>query len=124
MEWCAVIIAGFGYRASATADSLLMALAATGAKPDVLVGLQDKDHRVLQDLGRLMNISVRLISLDAAQRQTTPTQSAASFAAHGVGSVAEATALAAAGTGGRLVATRVISDDQQATCAIAHEGSR
>jgi cobalt-precorrin 5A hydrolase len=41
------------------------------------------------------------------------------LAARGVGSVAEAVALAAAGPGARIVVARVISSDRMATCAIA-----
>lgn len=114
-----MIIAGFGYRNAASAKSLLSALEATGEKPDLLVGLQGKDPTPLQELGQFLGCSTRLISQEAAQRHPTPTQSAASLSAYGVGSVAEACALAAAGIGGRLIISRQISEDGQATCAIA-----
>jgi len=51
--------------------------------------------------------------------QQTPTQSTKVLATRGVGSVAEAVALAAAGDGATLAGPRSISSDQLATCAIA-----
>ncbi|WP_333999341.1 cobalamin biosynthesis protein [Sphingomonas aurantiaca] len=59
------------------------------------------------------------VSPGTLQRATTPTQSVASLAARRAGSVAEASALAAAGPGAQLLATRHISPDRMATCAIA-----
>ncbi len=59
------------------------------------------------------------MSPDALAAVTTPTRSRASLKARGVGSVAEACALAAAGVQSRLLRTRQISPDRMATCAIA-----
>ena len=55
----------------------------------------------------------------ALTAQATSTQSPASRASRGTGSVAEAAALAAAGPGARLLSPRVISADGRATCALA-----
>ena len=64
----------------------------------------------------LISINDRAASLNTA---TVITQSEASFRRYGTGSVAEATALLAAGKGARLIAPRVVSSDGMATCAIA-----
>ncbi|MEO1612470.1 MAG: cobalamin biosynthesis protein, partial [Pseudomonadota bacterium] len=64
-------------------------------------------------------VPVRPISPETLKTQATRTNSAASLKAHGVGSVAEAAALAAAGPGGRLLGPRAVSGDGMETCALA-----
>jgi cobalt-precorrin 5A hydrolase len=64
-------------------------------------------------------LDLPLIPVEAIAGIPTPTQSAASLAAHGTGSVAEAAALAAAGPDARLIARRIVSPDRLATCALA-----
>lgn len=115
-----MIVAGFGFRQSASADSLKSALAAArqGHKITAVATLTQKAH-ALHALG----LDVIDVPLHEAQSQTTPTRSKASLKAYGVGSVAEATALAAAGPNARLVARRIVSPDGLATCALA-EGDR
>lgn len=114
-----MIVAGFGYRTDTQAQSLHHALLATGHRPDVLVGLQEKDHRALQALGQLLACPVRLVSAAALKDLQTLTESPSARAAYGVGSVAEAVALAAAGRGAVLIGPRQISEDRMASCAMA-----
>ncbi|MEM8729585.1 MAG: cobalamin biosynthesis protein [Pseudomonadota bacterium] len=116
-----MIAAGFGFRAEARLESLLSALnAAEGPAPQVIATLPAKaDHPAMQALARQTGLPLRTVTPDG---QTTPTQSTASDAAHGTGSVAEATALAAAGPAAHLCAPRAVSADRMATCAIATGG--
>lgn len=111
-----MVIAGFGCRAEATAESFRSALAATGMRPDALAVPADRVGVIAPFAG---GIAVHAITVDLLQGIDTPTRSTVSMAARGVGSVAEAVALAAAGPGARIVVARVISSDRMATCAIA-----
>jgi len=123
-----MIAAGFGLRAGATLDSLLDALARAQEAPDrgpgrdvtVIAAPQDKcGHVALLALSSRLNLPLTPVS-DADLRQTTtPTQAARVIEKRGTGSVAEASALVAAGPGARLLTGRVISTDRMATCAIA-----
>lgn len=110
-----MIVAGFGYRSGATLDSLRAALALaqeTIAPVTHVASVPDK-------LPLLAGLGLPLIGTQALEAIDTPTRSAASLAARGTGSVAEAAALAAAGPGARLLVARRISPDRMATCAIA-----
>ncbi|WP_084580932.1 cobalamin biosynthesis protein [Sphingomonas azotifigens] len=110
-----MIVAGFGYRTGATPASLrsALALAQAGAPPVTHVAtLADK-------LPLLAALGLPMLGVNALDDIATPTRSAASLAARGTGSVAEAAALAAAGAGARLLVARCISPDRMATCAIA-----
>ncbi|MEM9550870.1 MAG: cobalamin biosynthesis protein [Pseudomonadota bacterium] len=122
-----MIVAGFGCRSRATADSLASALRATGhgAEVEALASLSDKvkltAFRALAD-----RLGLPVIALDDARlaQVETATHSTVSLVARGTGSVAEASALVAAGSKARLLAPRVVSGDRLATCAIAiGEGS-
>lgn len=110
-----MIVAGFGYRSGATLDSLraALALAQAGSCPVTHVA------SVPDKLPLLAGLGLPMIAAEALETIETPTRSAASLAARGTGSVAEAAALAAAGPGARLLVTRCISPDRMATCAIA-----
>ncbi len=111
-----MVIAGFGCRAEATVESFRSALAATGMRPDALAVPADRAG-VIAPFAEGM--AVHTIAADLLKGADTPTRSTVSLAARGVGSVAEAVALAAAGPGARIVVARVISSDRMATCAIA-----
>jgi cobalt-precorrin 5A hydrolase len=116
----AVIAAGFGFRAAATADSLANALARAGAAPALLATPDDKARSpAFRSFARRLGLPVLGIDPAALAAQPTLTQSQASRAARGTGSVAEAAAPAAAGPGARLLGPRVVSDDGMATCALA-----
>ncbi|SLN55392.1 cobalamin biosynthesis protein CbiG [Roseivivax jejudonensis] len=117
----AVIVAGFGFRDTVSNESLSDALArALGDRPGESVAVfataAEKATRLRRFAGA---IPVRGIEQPALVAQDTRTRSAASIAAHGAGSVAEAAALAAAGPGSVLLGSRVVSGDRRATCALA-----
>ena len=117
-----MIVAGFGFRAKATRESLADALAqaSEGNRPEALATVAEKaDATVLAALAADLALPILSVSTEALARQDTPSLSSASIDAHGTGSVAEAAALAAGGSGARLVAPRSISRDRLATCALA-----
>jgi len=112
-----VIVAGFGFRASATPDSLTDALAraARGRAVDRFAAAADRAEALAAALG----VAVEGVDAAALAAQETATRSAAALSARGTGSLAEAAALAAAGPGSRLLAARVLSADRRAACALA-----
>ncbi len=117
-----MIVAGFGFRAAATSDSLRDALARAAGERQVTAFAAPEDKAraaCLSELAGEMSVSVRAIAADDLSSQQTPTEAPRVRAARGTGSVAEAAALAAAGPGARLLAPRSISVDRLATCAIA-----
>lgn len=120
-----MIVAGFGYREGADIGSLVDALlAANEGHPsvDALATLLDKVPLV-ERLAGLLDLPFFAFGEEEIRGMQTFTRSPASFAARGVGSVAEAIALVAVGAGGCLLSTRQISPDRKATCAIA-KGTR
>ena len=120
-----MIVAGFGMRADVTEASLQEALDQTGYAPDAIATVADKAEFVaFQAFARAQNLPIQTVSQDSLDQAQTQTQSQASLQHRGTGSVAEAAALIAAGTGATLISTRKISNDRLATCAIAiTEGS-
>lgn len=117
-----MIVAGLGFRAGAGLESLRAALglANEGTGPDLLATAAGKEHSTaLRTLADEMGLEIHPVTPERLTAQTTLTQTPVSLATHGIGSVAEAAALAAAGLGARLIATRQISPDRMATCAIA-----
>jgi cobalt-precorrin 5A hydrolase len=121
-----MIVAGFGFRATATPASLRAALALAGqGRPPIthLATAADKAP-ALAPLAR--SLGLPLLSLTPAQLAAvaTPTQSPASIAARGLGSLAEAAALAGAGPDALLLAPRRISPDRLASCALAERIER
>ncbi len=115
-----MIVAGFGFRQGASQDSLAdaFARASRGQRVDRLATLSDKAE-ALEGFASQMGLPLIATAPDAAQSVETLTRSTASQAAKGLPSVAEATALAAAGPGAKLLAPRAISEDRMATCALA-----
>ena len=115
-----MIVAGFGFRAAATGDSLRSALAKAGGGAEMIAAPADKcaapAFRAFAQAEALSVIAVSPADLAGADTLTASPQVQAR---RGTGSVAEASALAAAGPGARLRAPRAISDDRMATCAIA-----
>jgi len=117
-----VIVAGFGFRTGATIASLEAALQrAKGDRQVTALATLSRKAAHLAPLARKLDLP--LIPVEALAGISTPTQSAASLAAHGTGSVAEAAALAAAGPNARLIARRIVSPDRLATCALAESPS-
>lgn len=118
-------VAGFGFRAGATAASLRSALAETGgitggASLAALATAADKaDAPALRELAGELGLPLRAVPLAELAAQATQTLSSRQPLRYGAGSVAEAAALAAAGPGARLIGARAISADGMATAAIA-----
>lgn len=123
-----MIVAGFGFRRSATIDSLRSAYELAALNHDV-TALATADDKVrapcFTGLATALNLPIHAISPAAISACETTTQSPRVLQERATGSLAEAAALAAAGerTGGhaRLIAPRHISQDGKATCALATE---
>lgn len=119
-------VAGFGFRAAATLDSLRSALqmASTGSVITItaLATAADKaSHPALTELAR--ELAVPLIAVPLAQLTASSTATAPPNhripERYGARSVAESSALAAAGHGAQLLAARAVSADKMATASIA-----
>lgn len=120
-----MIVAGFGFRKGASLSSLRAALALAQKGHEqvtVLATAQDKVDGLLA-LAGATGLPVMGITAERLIATTTCSLSTASRVARGTGSVSEASALAAAGTGARLLSSRHISPDRMATCAIAQGSS-
>lgn len=119
-----MIVAGFGFRGTATLASLQDAFSRVGGQADALAAPADKAAaECLIQLAQSLLLPVIPVAPEALQMQETATRSARVMAARGTGSVAEAAAMAGAGPGARLVQTRVISGDRLATAALAEGGA-
>jgi len=118
-------VAGLGFREAATADSLRGALQAALAQADTPITLTalatawDKAAapafvRFAADWG------LPVLAIPAAALRAQPSHSSAHVPArYGLGSLAESSALAAAGPGAQLRGPRCVSPDRLATAAIA-----
>jgi cobalt-precorrin 5A hydrolase len=123
MEGHAVIVAGFGFRAAASAESLAEAFRRAGGNATSLATVADKaDTPGFRAFATTVALPVTRVDPGTLTEQRTTTRSRGSENARGTGSVAEAAALAAAGPGARLLAPRRISADRMATCALAVPG--
>jgi cobalt-precorrin 5A hydrolase len=121
------LVAGIGFRRATGAEEIValirQALDAAGAEPDRLRALATADDRAddasLRHAAETLGIAVigvtesDLLAVDGR----VPTRSARIEASRGIGSLAEAAALAAVGEGGRLALARIASAG--ATCALA-----
>lgn len=115
-----MIVVGLGFRAAAETASLRAACAAVlgGRRADALATVADKaDAPALRALATEMGLPVIAVARADLAGQQVATQSDRVAQRFGTGSVAEAAALAA--SGGRLVGTRVVSEDGMATAALA-----
>lgn len=113
-----MIVAGLGFRRGASAESLGAALALVG-KADAIATAEDKVNeagllRLANDLG----LKVHGVSRAAMAAQGIE-GSARVMAEYGTGSVAEASALAVAGPGARLIVGRRTGPDGMAVVALA-----
>ncbi|MCH2223117.1 cobalamin biosynthesis protein [Novosphingobium sp. EMRT-2] len=115
-----MIIAGFGFRSGASLASLRAAflLAQQGHPPVTHLATACDKLAALAPLAEALGLPLTGVESAALAAVPTITRSAASLAAHGTGSLAEASALAAAGQGACLLGPRHISPDRMATCAI------
>ncbi|KFL46255.1 cobalamin biosynthesis protein [Sphingobium sp. SA2] len=116
-----MIVAGFGFRAGAALPSLraAFALAQQGQPPVTHLATAQDKLAALVPLAKALGLPLTGVAPDALAAVATLTRSAASLTARHVGSVAEASAMAEAGAGARLLSPRRISPDRMATCAIA-----
>ncbi|WP_027571903.1 cobalamin biosynthesis protein [Bradyrhizobium sp. WSM1743] len=115
-------VAGLGFRRDVTLASLREALLAAGGPEGIaaVATVGDKaDTAALKQLARECGVPIRAVPIEILAGIDTLTQSELVAQKFGTGSVAEAAALAAAGPGARLIATRVVSQDRTATAAIA-----
>jgi cobalt-precorrin 5A hydrolase len=122
MERGAMKVAGLGFRHDATLASLRDALDAAGGSAGLaaVATLRDKaDAPVLRLLANELGLPIHGISVEMLDGIKTATESDLINARFGTGSVAEAAAIAAAGRGARLIASRCVSRDRMATAAIA-----
>lgn len=116
-----MIVAGFGFRAAVQPGSLRDVLGMAQQGQPRVMALAAPADKIAALAGLAKDIGLPVIPIAAAEltAMETVTRSPASQAARNTGSVAEASALAAAGPGARLIATRRVSPDGMATCAIA-----
>lgn len=115
-----MIVAGFGFRSGATLSALQDALAKAGGPKGVthLATLSSKAEGLLP-LAKTLGLPLVALEPDALQGTNTLTRSDRVEGLFGTGSVAEGTALVAAGQGARLLGPRAVSADGTATAAIA-----
>ena len=117
-------VAGLGFRAGATVESLRAVLEAVEARGGVADALATLPGRAgdpsLRALAVARGLAIHAVAVDGV---VTPTQSARIMALHGTGSVAEAAALAGAGAGARLTVERINAADGMATCAMAENNA-
>lgn len=122
------LIIGVGFRDEAIAQSIgeVMAnVAAHAAMPgitSVIAVLEDKAaHPGLLAAAQAAQLPIATVTAEAMRQADTrvTTRSERVEKHHGVGSVCEAAALAAAGIGARLVVPRMVSADRHATAAAA-----
>ena len=122
------LVIGLGFREQASAQSIgevLSHVVAQAAMPDaatILAVVDDKaSHPALLAAVQGSQFPLEIVATDAMRRAdariTTRSERVASK--RGVGSVCEATALAAAGASARLVVARMVSADHTATAAAA-----
>ena len=119
-----MIVAGIGFRTSATPKSLQSAydiacrtVGITGV--DALASIAEKiTSPVLQQFAADRSLMLQSVAVAGVR---TPTQSGRIQSLHGTGSVAEAAALVAAGPNARLSCPRITSPCGRVTIAIAEE---
>jgi cobalt-precorrin 5A hydrolase len=114
-------VAGLGFKRDVTLGSLREVLVAAGVEGLAAVATASGKSQspALQLLAREFDLPIKAIPEAILAGMETPTKSEFVQAMFGVGSVAEAAALAAAGRHARLVSTRTVSQDRTATAAIA-----
>ena len=121
-----MIFVGLGFRQAVTIKSfenLIHQVYHLTELPGPIKALATLDTKALdpalQEFATAKRIILIPVSLENLKRQITPTQLPAAQAAYGLGSIAEAAALFAAGNGSSLIFKRLVSDDKLATCAFA-----
>lgn len=122
------LVIGLGFRDQASAQSIaevLADVAAHAAMPgvaSVLAVLEDKAaHPGLIAAAQATRLPIETVAAEAMRQADArvATRSERVEKERGVGSVCEAAALAVAGPGARLIVTRMVSADRNATAAAA-----
>ncbi|MEH3144278.1 MAG: cobalamin biosynthesis protein [Methylobacterium frigidaeris] len=124
------MIAGIGFRHATGADEIVALVQQALARADLAPGrlglLATAEDRAvdpaIREAAARLGVPVAAVAVEALREagRRCLTRSARIEALRGVGSLAEAAALAAAGPAGRLVLTRIASAG--ATCALAVSG--
>ena len=121
-----MITAGFGFRHEARIESLLelyIRLCKThlgeGDVNALTTHTQKSQEDVFIELSQRTGIVIIAINEAEIASQDTINHSDLSMQLYKTGSLAEATALAAAGANSRLLGGRIVSQDRLATCAFA-----
>ena len=121
-----MIFVGLGFRKAVTIKSfenLIHQVYHLTALPGPIKAFATLDTKALdpalQEFAAAKRITLIPVSLKNLKRQITQTQSSATQTAYGLGSIAEAAALSAAGDGSYLIFKRLVSNDKLATCAFA-----
>jgi cobalt-precorrin 5A hydrolase len=127
-----MIVAGLGFRHGVTAEELLETLGAAVRQAAVELGdvqrlatlASRSEEAGFIEMARRLSVAVDAIPSDklAEEDGRLATHSARIAALHGVGSVCEAAALAAAGPGGRLRLPRITG--ARTACALAEGPGR
>ena len=113
-----MIVAGLGFRKGVTLESLKAALALVG-RADALATVEGKQTEPgLKALSADSGMQIIMVSRDILSEQQVA-GAGPSRALYGTGSVAEASALAAAGPGARLLVARTKGPDGRAVVALA-----
>jgi cobalt-precorrin 5A hydrolase len=115
-------VAGLGFRQGVDVAALREALAAAGGHHGLaaLATISDKAAAgAFVSLADELGLPVRTVAAADLEGVATATRSERVAATFGVGSLAEAVALVAAGRNARLISSRVVSQDRTATAAIA-----
>ena len=115
-------VAGLGFRQGVKVAALREALDAAGGHHGLaaLATISDKAAAsALVSLAGELGLPIKSVSADILAGVETATHSERIEASFGVGSLAEAVALVAAGRNARLVSSRAVSQDRTATAAIA-----
>jgi cobalt-precorrin 5A hydrolase len=115
-------VAGLGFRQGVKVAALREVLDAAGGHHGLaaLATIGDKAAAgALVSLADELSLPIRTVSAADLTGVETSTRSERIVANFGVGSVAEAVALVAAGRNARLIRSRVVSQDRTATAAIA-----
>lgn len=111
-------VAGFGLRGAATVAELAQLLGTV--RVDALAAPADKaDHPALTAFAARLALRLIPVPPERLAEQPAPTLSSRQPPRYGTGSVAEASALAAAGPGARLILPRQVGAAGTATMAIA-----
>jgi cobalt-precorrin 5A hydrolase len=115
-------VAGLGFRQGVEVAALREVLAAAGGHHGLggLATISDKAAAAaLVVLANELGLPITAVPADMLTGVETSTRSERIDAIFGVGSVAEAVALVAAGRNARLMGQRAVSQDRTATAAIA-----